>query len=209
MNMWVNGSHVAHKVAYSNPWRLASVNQAAGLITSILPSPLIWKAGYTCGNDNPREGSVSLTVRPPVVHEGSNELIIVVDNLGHQRQGLCHDDCRNPRGILSFSCSSDAVISNSHWSYAAHICANATNSIVTHGVPVDDVMQLLHAEDASNWKPVNQPARLESDGVHWFRACLSVPQSLLTAEKFPVPLRVSVSGSTRLQHPLVRVHSCP
>ncbi len=206
MSMWLNGTHVAHKVAYSNPWRLASLNQAAGLISSILPSPLIWKAGYTCGNDNPHEGSVSLTVRPPVIHEGSNELIIIVDNLGHQRQALCHDDCRNPRGILSFSCSSDAVISNSLWSYAAHICSNTANAIVTHGVPVDDVMQLLHAEEASNWNSIKQPVRLGPAGVHWFRTSLSVPQSLLTAEKFPLPLRVSILSGSPSLHAL-RVHA--
>jgi hypothetical protein len=194
LNMWINGRHVAHKVAYSNPWRLATVNQAAGLVTSILPSPLIMKAGYSCGNDNPRRGSLSVTVGSPVVHEGSNELIIVVDNLGHQRQALVHDDCRNPRGILSFSCSSSAVISNMHWSYAAQTCTTATNAMVTHGVPVDEVMQLHNAETAENWKSAKQPFRLSSDGLQWFRTHLSIPQSLLTAAKFPLPLRLSVSG---------------
>ena len=86
MTMWLNGRLIAHNVAYSNPWCLATMNQAAGLITSILPSPLIMKAGYSCGNDNPNRGSVSVTVQPPVVHAGGNELVVVVDNLGHQRQ---------------------------------------------------------------------------------------------------------------------------
>lgn len=198
MNMWVNGRHVGHKVAYSNPWRLASINQAAGLVSSILPSPLILKAGYTCGNDNPGRGSLSVTIQPPVVHEGSNELIIAVDNLGHQRQALVHDDCRNPRGILAFSCSSGADISNTHWSYAAETCRKAENAIVTHGVPIDLVMQRLSSEAASNWTAFDQPFRLETDGVHWFRATLSMPESLLAAEKFPVPLCLSVSGKVLL-----------
>ena len=196
-NMWVNGRHVAHKVAYSNPWRLASVNQAAGLVSSILPSPLILKAGYSCGNDNPGRGSISVTVQPPVVHEGSNELIIVVDNLGHQRQALVHDDCRNPRGILSFSCSSSADVTGALWCYAAESCSGAANSIVTHGVPVDRVMQQLGAAAVGNWTQCAQPFRLESDGIHWLRASLSVPRAALEAEKFPVPIRLSVSGEPR------------
>ncbi len=194
MNMWLNGRHVAHNVAYSNPWRLASVSQAAALITSILPSSLITKAGYTCGNDNPSRGSLSVVVQPPVVHAGGNELIVIIDNLGHQRQALVHDDCRNPRGILSFSCSSGAVISSTHWSYAAESCGKAANSIVTHGVPVNEVMQQLKAEEAGSWSPLVQPFGLDSDGVHWFRACLTVPPPLLAAEKFPLPLCLSVSG---------------
>jgi hypothetical protein len=204
MNMWLNGRLIAHNVAYSNPWRLVTINQAAGLIMSILPSPLIMKAGYSCGNDNPSRGSVSVTVQPPVVQAGGNELVVVVDNLGHQRQAAIHDDCRNPRGILSFSCSSAAVISCPHWSYASETTSNAANALVTHGVPADDVMKGLKAEDASNWKPLAQPFALDSDGVHWIRAFLAIPPPLLAAEKFPIPLRLSVSGESPppLPHPL-------
>ena len=150
-------------------------------------------------------------MHPPVVHEGSNELIIIVDNLGHQRQALVHDDCRNPRGILSFSCSSGADISNTHWSYAAETCGNAANALVTHGIPVDEVMQRLNAEVTRNWSSFDQPFRLESDGIHWFRAYLSMPPSLLTAEKFPVPLCLTASGAISLNDNSIGlcVQSCP
>ena len=84
-------------------------------------------------------------------------------------------------------------------------------AVCVSGVPVDEVMQRLNAEVTRNWSSFDQPFRLESDGIHWFRAYLSMPPSLLTAEKFPVPLCLTASGAISLNDNSIGlcVQSCP
>ncbi|MBN2153295.1 MAG: beta-galactosidase [Candidatus Lokiarchaeota archaeon] len=167
--VWLNGKcvgghHVYNLAALIDPFHPGSING---------PDPL-------------RLGGRNYNLSGAIKPGKENDLLVLVENLGHGKQFFMFDDCRIPRGILSVKFSKE--LASEKWFIAGIDVTKLDDAYSTSGLPGE---REAVGGGKARWEPADELSLQPDDMVTWFRTSFSWSAPVGVS----VPLRLHLEGS--------------
>jgi hypothetical protein len=157
----------------------------------------LFSPGAKIGPDPYFMGTHKYDLTPYLVRSGDhleNQLVILVESFGLNRQAFIMNDIRNPRGIISAKLNGVSREEANRWEISGVDTRKLSNPFNSTGFPDEDLengWKLLDTVDKGKEQEYEIPISV-SQGVQWFR--FRFDNALKNKPDINVPLRLHMDG---------------